>query len=103
MYCCNEASYICYSGQTHLCKACKPLGEFQRKFSQCRGGPGCPLGLPHPKAGSMGPFPLGCALCRSEQLGLLKMGVEVFSIGQMKNLVSQGAKAKSVTRKRAVS
>ena len=72
MYCCAEATYICNMGTLHLCKRCKERPEYHRQFNtQCRGGVECPLGLPHPRAGSMNPFPLGCGLCRCEQGHLL--------------------------------
>ena len=67
MYCCSEATYICNMGTLHLCKGCKERPEYHRKFNtHCRGGVEGPLGLPHPRAGSMNPFPLGCGLCKCD-------------------------------------
>ena len=46
----------------------------KRAFSNCTGGPKCPLGIPkHPKASNFKTscFPMGCSLCRSEKLDLI--------------------------------
>ena len=89
MYCCSEATYLCNMGTLHLCKNCKKKSEYHRKFNtQCRGGAECPLGVPHPRAGSMTPFPLGCGLCKSDQANLLNNNIEVYSSSRMNNLLN---------------
>lgn len=108
MYCCSEATYLCNMGTLHLCKSCKQKPEYHRKFNtQCRGGAECPLGLPHPRAGSMTPFPLSCGLCKSDQANLLNSSIEVYSSARMTNLLNQtiadAAGPISQTRKRALS
>jgi len=35
----------------------------KKDLPQCKGGPGCPLKIPHPENGDE--FALGCAVCRN--------------------------------------
>ena len=108
MYCCSEATYLCNMGTLHLCKTCKAKPEYNRQFNtKCRGGEGCPLGYPHPRAGAMNPFPLGCGLCKSDQASLLNNNIEVYNEDRMQNLLNQTIAASAAPisnmRKRALS
>jgi len=78
MYCCSIALFICSGGTGNFCTPCHNdamAGRLHAK-TQCTGGEGCPLGIPiHPVASSdpkKSKFPLGCSLCRSEKLALIK-------------------------------
>ena len=49
----------------------------------CTGGPNCPLGIPyHPAASTetKSCFPLGCGICRSENLNLIETNEDAASM-----------------------
>ena len=95
-FCCNIASYVCFNG-THLCRSChltaleKTL-NFHKNANEIKcSNPGgkCPLGIKdHVQAWKTPQFALGCSLCRSEKLHMIRE--EAFSVHQ--------ARAKSLTR-----
>ena len=71
-YCCSVAVYKCW-GTNYFCERCHS-GDF-KTVKDC-GGVKCPLGIAHPPPNSNshlgGVFPLGCGICRSENLEKLK-------------------------------
>ena len=78
LFCCSLATFICAGGTGHYCTPCHNdamAGRLNTK-TQCVGGAECPLGVPrHPKANrdaKKARFPLGCSLCRSEKIALIK-------------------------------
>ena len=71
MFCCSVAVYLC-GGKTWFCEECHQ--DAKRVMNQppkdCK-GVDCPLGVKHPPAGpdnKISAFPLGCSICRSENL-----------------------------------
>ena len=95
LFCCSLATFICAGGTGHYCTPCHNdamAGRLSVK-TECCGGKECPLGVPnHPKAdrnANKARFPLGCSLCRSEKITLIKnnenadVGVNVEKRGDM--------------------
>ena len=87
-FCCNIALYVCFNG-THLCKKChlmafKKTLNFHRNQDEikCSNPHGkCPLGIvDHVQAWRNPFFALGCSLCRSEKLHMIRE--EVFQVTQ---------------------
>ena len=75
MYCCSMAVFICAAGKERFCTPCHNNAMTESGASpqtKCIGGDECPLGLAaHPPASwdhKLSRFPLGCSLCRSENL-----------------------------------
>lgn len=73
MFCCSVAVWHCF-GTHFFCERChneyceEPYNEV--KIRDCN-GVNCPLGVPHPPAHAdpkKSTFPLGCGLCRAENL-----------------------------------
>ena len=77
MRCCSLAVFICANGKYTYCTPCHndAMAKNNSKvFSQCTGGPNCPLGIPeHPKASNdqTSCFPIGCSICRCKKLELI--------------------------------
>ena len=74
-FCCSVALFCCF-GTHYMCESCHDnYDEENMPLHDCN-GIDCPLGIPHPpphqdpKQG--GVFPLGCGICRSEKMELLK-------------------------------
>ena len=77
MFCCSVALFCCF-GTHYFCDDCHE--EYMDngchvELKDCH-GINCPLGIAHPPACADpkqgGVFPLGCGICRSEKLDLLK-------------------------------
>ena len=69
MFCCSEALYQC-GGSHFFCEDHHDGYKDQREVEDCK-GVNCPLGVPHPPASNnprMSAFPLGCSICRAENL-----------------------------------
>ena len=76
-YCCSVALFHCF-GTHYMCKKCHDCCDrvYPRidtiPVAECDGtGKSCPLGVPHPPNGNdhkVSVFPLGCGLCRSENI-----------------------------------
>ena len=91
MLCCSPALFCCF-GTHYFCNACHD--EFNRTrrnptLKDCK-GINCPLGMAHPPP-SLNPreggvFPLGCGICRSEKLEILKKNRDVQQIVNEDNL-----------------
>ena len=75
-FCCNIALYHCF-GTTYFCYPCHEDWNHGRGVTvkDCH-GVNCPLGIAHPPANKNvhkgAVYPLGCGICRSEKLDLLK-------------------------------
>ena len=75
-FCCSVALFCCF-GTHYMCESCHDNYDEEENMPlhDCN-GIDCPLGIPHPpphqdpKQG--GVFPLGCGICRSEKMELLK-------------------------------
>ena len=74
MFCCSVAVYFC-AGKLWFCEEChgeaKAIMGRKEYSNKCKGGADCPLGVAHPPAGNdhkKNAFPLGCSICRSENL-----------------------------------
>ena len=73
MRCCSMAVFFCNGGKATFCTPCHndAMNGVNEVHNNCTGGDCCPLGIPeHPKAGTETDscFPLGCSLCRSENV-----------------------------------
>ena len=77
MRCCSMAVFFCGGGSYTFCTPCHndAMAGKHTITSTCEGGPNCPLGIPfHPKASTetTSCFPMGCSICRSENLELIE-------------------------------
>ena len=76
-YCCSIAVFCCF-GTTYFCEPCHNAyngDHINQRVHDCH-GIDCPLGIPHPPPNGDfrkgGVFPLGCGICRSEKIELLR-------------------------------
>lgn len=83
-YCCSVALFHC-GGNFYFCDPCHAeycANGCKVELKDC-GGVNCPLGVRHPPADNdpnQSVFPLGCGLCRTEELDTIKSKLGVVQI-----------------------
>ena len=74
-FCCSVALFCCF-GTHYMCESCHDNYDEENMTLHDCNGIDCPLGIPHPPPHQDprqgGVFPLGCGICRSEKMELLK-------------------------------
>ena len=77
-YCCSTALFHC-GGNMYMCLPCHDEyvnNSGRMTLKPCKGVKDCPLGISHPEptlySCTLGCFPLGCGICRSEKLEILQ-------------------------------